>query len=283
MNKLIHRLPNIFVEFKHANSNDPSYVVPSLLSDFVYQAAKRNPSWEFKRSFDNFYSRVILSEFQVYALGHKIATVGQKSRGSNTGIYITSDGLAKVVERGATKWSSKLNVALDTFKKHVKAIAPQEHLGRINAAGTYEFSSTNRNAEREYATTASQVAGKIYSYKTPMTQEQMQALRVLGFDEGFITNLQEKLVDKLFSEEQKVLSENSLSVYEYSGVYYVGGGKDNPMYTYNTHELPSAVTEKLGLLKLVENGVLVPNVGMRCAPNEFFLLVEEKDVRQEAA
>jgi len=283
MNKIIHRLPNIFVEYKTCPDKNPGTKVPDLLSDFLYEAAKRNPSWEFKRSFDNFYTLTTLSEFHVYALGHKIATVGHKARGSNTGIYITCDALYKVIERGATKWSSKLNVALDTFKKYVKAITPQEHLERISASGMREFSTRAYRTSADYQNTVRELTAVLIKRKGPLSQEQMQALRVLGFDEATVNTLQDKLVDKVFYEEQNRLASSYLGVYEYSGMYYVGGTGDIPLYTYKPHELPVVIAEKLGLLKLVETDVLIPNVGIRVAANEFFLIMEKNNVWQEAA
>lgn len=281
MNKAIYQLPNIFVTYKTASSPNPTFTVPELLSEFLLSVAKKRPSWEFKADASNLYSGAKFTSFGIWAHGRRIGGVSYRPRGSVNGIALECDAIGKAINRGNSKWTSKSKVAVDTFKKYFKEYTPDENLSRIGSTGNQKFSNLAFNASYMLQREADAMAGKLATLSAPLTEAHKQALLLFGFSKEVVEDFQTALVDKLFNAEQRVLADRGVAIYEYAGVYYAGRGEG--YISYRNDSLPAAYKEKLGLLKLVEKDIVVPNVGYRISDNEFYLLGDEENVREEAA
>lgn len=281
MNKAIYQLPNIFVTYKTASDANPTFKVPSLLSEFLLAVAKKRPSWEFKTDATHLYSGAKYTSFGIWAHGRRIGGVSYRTRGATDGIALECEAIGKAINRGNSKWTSKAKVAVDTFKKYFKEYTPDENLLRIGSTGNQKFSSLAYNLSYMLQREAEAIAGRLATFPAPLTEAHKQALLLFGFSKEAVEDFQTALVDKLFNAEQRVLADRGVAIYEYAGVYYAGRGEG---YTsYRNDSLPTSYKEKLGLLKLVEKDIVVPNVGYRVGDNEFYLLGEEENVREAAA
>ena len=275
-----HHLPNVKLEAA-SHGTSPQPVLHPMLEALVPKLATKHPEWDFVASANDV---VWLTPQHYKSIGvftrvtgttpHK--KVGEvrierryTSRGSEECYSIRSPRISKVRERGDAVMTTKTEVAAKTVNK---MFTPPPISERIEEVQSRAYDLLHR-AQRSVAYTHHEVESSLLPFIRKFAETQREQFiawlpneeaRKLATDCDGIRNTVNKLNDMQNSWG------GMLTVLIVDDKYIVRPMKDGgEVQVYANHELSDHLKKCIGMLKLVDNGELLPEIGVRVGNGQF--------------
>jgi hypothetical protein len=282
---LIEGHTNVFAyrEPQDVHPMDRFVIKNSGTTDFINALLEVRPTWEFLclsplRSSDGTRN---CSHFDVYNNGERLGDITVKTKyipreAQNTWEYCyDTPRLNAARERGSWTKSTKLNVAV---KGVVKAFTPKSLMERIDDASTAlrsRVGGIKLRATQNFNDLTKPISTALYEYVMDNWEVVSSALADKGVEtpKNVVEQYQRaKAAERLFKRYHTcggagatiLLRGNDYIVVRDSGVEIKSG-----------EELPPIIRRHIGLLKLVDDGQMVEDVGVREDDKTFFVLEEE--------
>ena len=275
-----HHLPNVKLEAA-SHGTSPQPVLHPMLEALVPKLATKHPEWDFVASANDvvWLTPPHYKSFGVYirvtgTTPHK--KVGEvrierryTSRGSEECYSIRSPRISKVRERGDAVMTTKPEVAAKTVNK---MFTPPPISERIEEVQSRAYDLLHR-AQRSVAYTHHEVESSLLPFIRKFAETQREQFiawlpneeaRKLATDCDGIRNTVNKLNDMQNSWG------GMLTVLIVDDKYIVRAMKNEcATQVYANHELSDHLKKCIGMLKLVDNGELLPGIGVRVGNGQF--------------
>lgn len=279
--------PNIVIELRDSQSELPYEYNYSLLGEFMNRVAKEYPHWRFVqqahygveairrvgeveqkfyrvRDFAVYYNRELLGE---------IACVF--NRGAPC-IRVQNFRVQQDMERGYGKETKDLNKAMRLVKKYFSPRTVTELVSEAEASASSAIYHAYRDKRGKVGHLYSQVTGYLQTHIV----ENIETIGEIAVAAGCSPNIVRELPDAY--EEVQITGamhkcyedKNGVVVLLHGQNYVVKKAGDELPQIYTADDAPDTLKRKLGLLKLVEDGQCITDVGMRVSDLAFFIMGE---------
>lgn len=259
----------------------PEDRIYGIVGDVIVQSAMKYPSWEFKavrmieRKIDGAVHRHAV-EFFLY--DDKKKNIGKIGAGNwnydNSVVEFTNDRIVKNLQRGRTIKTSKLKVAL----KHVDRWFTTPPLAETMENSTELIYTAAENTIRDFARRHNwdfdKICGSLHDYimanieqLTPHMVSAPNSTFELAQAVDNYTNLE------IARGVYEAPNTKKLTVVIQDDKYLVQR-EGQPFYVKTSDTLPEPVRAAVGMLKLVENGQYLRDIGFRHSPTTFLVLYD---------
>lgn len=257
--------------------------VHSKLEPVISQLATLNPRWMFiveNRAGSGISGVYRASGFEVRmdneVLGH-IGLVSSYTKGAL--ISVSNDRISAKRERSNAYRTENADKAISMAKKTFSRMNVNERIAKAKSQAYEAISKASHSKERQYRDQNSLVATAMWEWvrkegeplflefvKTQMVVS--EAKRVMdAHEKAQVLNMEMKSIAEIQNLYGK---DETLLVIKDGGKYVARMGEKLDMYDDTT--LPTDVRMKLGMLKLVEDGEFITEVGCRVSSEIFVLL-----------
>lgn len=231
-----------------------------FLEDVIKELARTNPDWTFHSNATTEARKIGISCGQE-GLG-TISADTKYVRGERSYVFcIEGWRIDKMRQRGSGIQTSKPKEVFKAIKKYIYPLTKQEHFDR-------GFSEAHHIISLEYRVAVQTVSNRTYELRPAFirfTQSRWKEFveTLDQTEKGHAMNLLEyqqkaNAAKKLFDE---VDNKKCLTVHLTDGKYTVQQGE--VLQDYESASLPEHIRTKVGLLKLVEEKEVLPEVGVR--------------------
>lgn len=259
---------------KERNKPQSSYRaidIHSGIRALIYEASKKFPAWKFVSipawQYDDRYT---LCMFNVYANRERLGSVsyGRDARGSSAFI-VSSERIPNRKNRAATKDGKK---ALTTIRKYFKPETVKERvrvaLNDIDTRTTVDFSV----ARDGYIRARGNMVTTVESFILANEAQVRDFMQGKGDNPTVLDSYinQKHKLDVIERTKKKMNSSGGVAVIRDKDKYIVADSED-AFFTAPDNTLPAYMRQALGMLKLVDNGEFLDNVGYRFNENLFYI------------
>jgi hypothetical protein len=265
-------IPNIVSTLDHDYTKDPVMYVYPIYKDFVERCALEHPSWQFRikhmaRFVDGAECRVSRG-CEVYA--------GEEFLGTIEAVYFRDAPSLKVSSEHGYKTTKHFDVAKKTFGTLIRKKTMEEVVDAAIWDCVKGVDSLLRDKRmfwrRNYAVDLDFVA--------PFLAANSDLLMAYVTDSGKNPNIVREFLDaleqaKIVEGIQECLQKKTGAVVLLHGRKYVVTNKDEPRQTYEEHDVPDIIKRQVGMLKLVEHGQCITDLGAHIRENVFFVTLKE--------
>ena len=283
-------LPNIVMEIpedKYDASYPIEYRYAATYKTFLMEAAKQFPQWTFVQEW-NYYTtrestdpdgnttrRYLLDTFDVLDGREKLGTVQARFNRRAPCIHLSNSRIYNDVERGNGRETKDIPKAIRFMKKYfgVKTLqeSVKEALSETHRAVRYTHSEKAGVFRRHYA----HMCDHLSDYLMQNIKTLIPKAESAGASPSMVRSLPEaweqaKITGDL---EQCYTNEKGVVVYLH-GQNYAVSKLDETLRIYTADDAPDILKRKLGLLKLVEDGQCITEVGMRVTEKIYFVMEE---------
>jgi len=244
---------------------------------------KRNPAWKFQADAGNGYVAV-LNRFEVTTLTGEV--IGKVTYDGYSGYQINNERIANEMERKTYKATHDEKVARRVVEKYFKPKTPVERFvdmvkdaSEVTNRVTSNASSNLYRARSEFDRIVMQEAKENEAYYI----EKLNMEKIAVNDAHRVAEFRAHYAEH---EAMQTVVTGKLG-----GVYLDDSGKDITAFypadptvegskveweTFDKLRVPEKHRGQYGLLKLVDVGEQVPNIGIRVKENLYFLMVEKE-------
>jgi hypothetical protein len=265
-------IPNIVSTSDHDYTQDPIMYVYPIYKDFVERCALEHPSWQFRishrgRFVDGSECRVA-RQCGVYA--------GEESLGSIGAVYFRDAPSLRVISERGDKTTKHFDIAKKAFDTLVRKKTVEEVIDEAICDCVSVVDSLLRNKRmswrRNYALDI--------DFLSPFLAANSDLLMAYVTDSGKDPNIVREFLDaleqtKIVEGIQECLQKKTGAVVLLHGRKYVVTNKDEPRQTYEEHDVPDIIKRQVGMLKLVEHGQCITDLGAHIRENVFFVTLKE--------
>lgn len=265
-------IPNIVSTSNHDYTKDPVMYAYPIYKDFVERCALEHPSWQFRishrgRFVDGAECRVSRG-FEVYA--------GEEFLGTIEAVYFRDAPSLKVASEHGYKTTKHFDIAKKAFGTLIRKKTMEEVVDAAiwDCVKGVDFLLRDKRMlwRRNYAVDLDFVA--------PFLAANSDLLMAYVTDSGKNPNIVREFLDaleqaKIVEGIQECLQKKTGAVVLLHGRKYVVTNKDEPRQTYEEHDVPDIIKRQVGMLKLVEHGQCITDLGAHIRENVFFVTLKE--------
>lgn len=270
-------MPNVKAERKKAA--DPVKVgIHEFMKPFVFEAAKLFPMWEFigKRGtwkhIGNQDEAVAFWCFAIYENRELLGTIDYDNTRNGYVYCLSNERIENKRERGRAARTKDLKKALKILGKEFGAKKIGERLEEAHQKCNNALSNLFYEKSKRFSSAYSYVANMIESHIMSNWDTYREVL--------LSNNADPKIVDNIMSlnEERNVSINLSKAFNTNAGVVVVTHGNDyavrddDETRIYGTDNLPDWIKRGVGMLKLIDKGNLISNIGYKEDDQIFFVL-----------
>ncbi len=273
--------PNVILhEDMTAKASHPhnTYTMHPMLAQLLDVLAVKYSQWVFKCSMmrEREPNKVTIMGFLVLDKGNVVGKVGldtrhHRSRGAEQCYKIYNERISKARERGSSTLTTNIKQAVKVIESFFTPAPIRERMNDLCLLGRNNLSMEQRRVEREYRNQHQEVSPHIKEYIDAHREHMLQwlptdvATKVVSTFElrGKAKEVQQMLEDAnqmltvlIEGDKYTVLHNGNISVLQQEG-------------------LPHDMRQRLGMLKLVESGEALPNVGVRMRPDAFMIVAPD--------
>jgi hypothetical protein len=298
-------IPNVVIQYdkeraKHIhdktlesdpNADIPLYNAARISSDareFISTLAKANPQWTFigVLSYTAYYPTETPADIESFIVEHKNEQLG------NLRIYKTWHNRKQVVkygvsnqriaikrERGSEMVTKDMVRAIRTVQKQFSSKTANEHLGEATEKLVSSMNREVRNHNRLFDVAFSKYIGALQTHILLNLDKFNDIVAPHLQDKSLITELP-KLYDRFELAENIAVSSNN----NYGTVVVINGGEymvafkhDSVVMGFTTDTLPPSVKQHIGMLKLIQDGEFLRDVGYRHDENTYYVVDVKPD------
>jgi hypothetical protein len=252
-------------------------IIAPMLEPVIYELAVSNPTWVFEEmNQTSGHDRTIYAKgFNVFdsrqnPLGKITLERNYGKRNSTPWVFeITNRRISQTRERGHAVITGNAKVALKTIKKYFSAPTINEKVDVIAQAARHMAYSASVNAREEYEDAHKKVGPAVHAY---VTDNWAQVLDSMKDSDRAIAETLPSLKGTHRSAQSmldQIHAKQHLTVLIDGDTYITHDG--GTTQTYSSDDLPIGIKTNLGLLKLMESGKPVLDVGIRISEHTFVL------------
>ena len=276
--------PNVFILLTDVALNDQAIMskleVDKFMADLILPIAKQFPKWEFRgwhllrRSGADGEYHFYAKRWVVHCDGEELGDIGRDFYGSKPCYTISNHRIHNKRERGYADKTTKLDKAKKLILKNFK---PKDLKELMNAAKRTLRSSVGTHvymAENEWQKHYQRLCRFLSDHIMADLDAYVQTASEYGFEGN--NKLKDAYEDYHVKrsigqcEQQK-----KGAVVLIHGNTYAVESDDGQFCTYENATLPDLLKRRVGMLKLVENGQTLINVGYRETENHYYISLEE--------
>lgn len=286
--------PNIVVGLNHsevaAEGRDFEIVIHEALAPLLLPIAKKYPQYEFISSHRWLRNKVVVVEHvTVMHNGDEIGEVKWESRYTRNGLIscvaIGNSRIADTKERGGMfRKTTDIPKAIKLFTKMFQPVSHVERMkkAKSDAGGALSIHAYNKSAE--FDTEYNTVFNGLKDFVMANLGELRPILDRAGVPPRIIERMQDTYVEyTTVGTIRDAYNEGKAKVVHTFGETYIVCSGLNPITTeaYSTHTLPASLKRGLGMLKLVENGQYLSNIGFRSDASTYIVIPVEGEENHE--
>jgi len=287
MNKyqILDEHPNVAVmlsDKSFANQDIMSKLqIDKFMSDLILPLAKQFPKWEFQgHHLRSTHAGAQYSEmfwpnrWEIHCDGEKLGDIGRDYYGSKRCYTIGNHRIGNKRERG---WADK-TTKLDKAKKLIlKNFRPKDLKELIDEARNTVRRSVSTNlycAEGEWHTQYQRLCTFLSDHIMADLDTYIDVANTYGFKyhEGLKSTYADYHIKRSIGQCEKGKKGAVVLIH---GNTYAVETDDGQFYTYESATLPDLLKRRVGMLKLVENGQTLVNVGYRENEHQYYVSLEE--------
>ncbi len=270
---------NVFIKESIATNWSGKIQTQADLYEVIAPLLHTKPTWKFEAydgqtTYNN--SLYVLTRFKVKEDGETLGDISVSYFGRHYKIIVTNERIDAKRERGRGYKTEDASKALLAVRKHFYRLAHSERISKAYEAAQQAL--YHESNSRGYDTRRAQA--DLFAHASDFVANNMGAYLAQYpavaqyFDKFNATQEYEKVVDNVKGEFD---NGTALLVVLDSGQYHVsiGIGTDRQSKVYTNDTLPQHMREKVGLLKLVQDGQTVSNAGFRLDANVFVVLPDK--------
>lgn len=270
---------NVLIKESIATAWEGKIQTQADLYEVIAPLLHTKPTWKFEAydgqtTYNN--SLYILTRFKVKEDGETLGDISVAYHGRHYKIIINNERIDAKRERGRGYKTEDASKALLAVRKHFYRLAHSERISKAYEAAQqalYHESNSRGYDTRQQQSALHHHSQEFISRNMSLYLTQYPAM-AQHFDAFTAAQEYEKVVDNVKGEFD---NGTALLVVLDSGQYHVsiGIGTDRRSEVYTNDTLPQHMREKVGLLKLVQDGQTVSNVGFRLDANVFVVLPDK--------
>ena len=269
------KLDNVIIEIHDdGKGNKVEAVVDDYLAPLIEALALKNPEWKFEATYT---SRKLVDSGVIYTVERmkvinkyeEIGQVGLDYTRAGKRFYINNHRVENMRERGSGVKTTDLNKAL----RHVdKFFGLKDLEEKLEEAKNQAYNMGSNVAREKYY-----IYQNIWrSLEEPARQfilENMEAFTAATKDVNAVEKFPEALheMDNANFVSELIRKDKTYLVLIDGMNYSMAFGK-KPSETMTSEQLPTFIRQGVGMLKLVEVGNIITNIGLRVAENTFVVL-----------
>lgn len=269
--------PNVILhEDVTAKASHPhnTYTIHPMLAQLLDVLAVKYSQWVFKCSMmrEREPNKVTIMGFLVLDKGNVVGKVGldtryHRSRGNETCYKIYNERISKARERGTSTLTTNIKQAIRVIESFFTPAPLRERMNDLCLLGRNSLSMEQRRAERDHRDAHNEVAPHIREYINAHREHMLQWLPT---DVAAKVVAKYELQDKLTAMQQMSQDANQMLTVLIEGDKYTVLHNGN-ISVLQQDGLPHDMRQRLGMLKLVESGEALPNVGVRVRQDAFMI------------
>ena len=252
-------------------------IIAPMLEPVIYELAVSNPTWVFEEmNQTSGHDKTIFAKgFHVFdsrqnALGRIVLERNYGKRNSTPWVFeVTNRRIAQSRERGDAVVTGNPKVALKAVKKYFSAPTMTERVDVIAQAARHMAYAASVDARNEYENARNKVNPAVHAY---VTANWAQVLDSMKDSDRAIAETIPSLQDAHKSSQSmldQIHAKQHLTVLIDGDTYITHDGGNTQ--TYGSDDLPIGIKINLGLLKLMEVGKPVLDIGIRISEHTFVL------------
>lgn len=252
-------------------------IIAPMLEPVIYELAVSNPTWVFEEvDQTSGHDRTIYAKgFNVFdnkqtPLGKITLARNYGKRNSTPWVFeITNKRISQTRERGHAVITGNAKVALKTIKKYFSTPTINEKVDVIAQDARHMAYVASVNAREEYEDAHKKVSPAVHAY---VTDNWAQVLDSMKDSDRAIAETLPSLKGTHKSAQSmldQIHAKQHLTVLIDGDTYITHDG--GTTQTYSSDDLPIGIKTNLGLLKLMESGKPVFDVGIRISEHTFVL------------
>lgn len=269
------KLDNVIIEIHDdGKGNKVEAIVDTYLAPLIEALALKNPEWKFEATYT---SRKLVDSGVIYTVERmkvinkyeEIGQVGLDYTRAGKRFYINNHRVENMRERGSGVKTTDLNKAL----RHVdKFFGLKDLEEKLEEAKNQAYNMGSNVAREKYY-----IYQNIWrSLEEPARQfilENMEAFTAATKDVNAVEKFPEALheMDNANFVSELIRKDKTYLVLIDGMNYSMAFGK-KPSETMTSEQLPTFIRQGVGMLKLVEVGNIITNIGLRVAENTFVVL-----------
>lgn len=281
--QVLDEYPNVFILLTDVTLNDQDIVskleVDKFMADLILPIAKQFPKWEFRgwhlrRSDADGEYHFHANRWVVHCGDEELGDIGRDFYGHKRCYTISNHRIQDKRERGYADKTTKVDKAKKLILKNFR---PKDLKELMHAAKRTVRSSVGTHvymAESEWQKHYQRLCRFLSDHIMNDLDEYIQTASEYGFEGN--NKLKDAYEDYHIKrsigqcEQQK-----KGAVVLIHGNTYAVESDDGQFYTYENATLPDLLKRRVGMLKLVENGQTLINVGYRETENHYYVSLEE--------
>ena len=269
------KLDNVTLEMHDdGKGNKVEAIVDTYLAPLIEALALKNPEWKFEATYT---SRKLVDSGVIYTVERmkvinkyeEIGQVGLDYTRAGKRFYINNHRVENMRERGSGVKTTDLNKAL----RHVDKFFGLKDLEEKLEEAKNQAHNISSNVARE----------KYYQYQNvwrileePARQfilKNMEAFTAATEDVNAVAKFPEALREMDNANfVSDLIHKNQTYLVLIDGMNYSVAFGKHPSETMASEQLPTFIRQGVGMLKLVEVGNIITNIGLRVAENTFVVL-----------
>ena len=274
-----YRAPNIVHRtLKSREEKVPKGLEPhALLAPLIDRLARHHPDWMFVSLSATFsFGTTICSHYGVYHRNEYLGAIESGYRDYKTTIQIVGPRIDAETRRGKGMQTGDAKKALKIVNKYFMASTPDENLKSLHNGIANHINRRRADAQSMFQNNLRPLSEPIMAYVMENWEVVSEALRAKGLHVSSVDfkalYAQKQGMDEM---EKGRINGHGYTVYIENGVYTVLGGpipEHRFTQKYQSEELPPHIKSKIGMLKLLDEGAIVPGIGVRMAEDGFFII-----------
>lgn len=265
-------IPNIVSTSDHDYTQDPIVYAYPIYKDFVERCALEHPSWQFRvihrGRFVNGSESRLSRHCEVYA--------GKEWLGNIGAVYFRNAESLKVGSAHGEKTSKHFDIAKKAFDTLVRKKTVEEVIDEA----VYDCESVVDSLLRNKRMSWRRHRALDLDFIAPFLAANSDLLTAYVTDSREDPNIVREFLDALEQSKivegiQECLQKKTGAVVLLHGRKYVVTNKDEPRQIYEEHDVPEIIKRQVGMLKLVEHGQCITDLGVHIGENVFFVTLKE--------
>jgi hypothetical protein len=275
-----YRAPNIVHETAILNAVKlPAGITPyEIIAPLLDRLAKYHPEWTFVSSLvviQNDGSHRV-SSYRVYENKEYLGYFATASRNYSKVILLDGPRISKVVDRGKGKRTGDIKKAVKIAEEYFRPTTSDEHLKSLRILTSSIINEKQAAARGRFQTEFHPLSDAVTTYVLENWDTTKAALRDKGLYVDDAVNFQE-LYEKTQAMDRLAAAKNQahgVNVWVSNGDYHVINFSAKNRTVYQSDTLPVGMKGKLGMLKMLNVGDVLPDVGARITETGFFVVGE---------
>jgi hypothetical protein len=255
--------------------------VHPFIEPLISQLAIKHPEWRFvvdnmsvMRDEDT--CKAVITSFDVFEKREKLGVIGKEySYGRRHNMYtIENFRTSEALTRASHVKTSDTKKAIKLVEKYFKPINPSEKMTKLvdeAYSAIHRQSTAKRKEQARHGRIINEDSERFLNthrdeLKKFIPNEQTRT----HVDEYFTVKSEIQILDDM---QNNMLNPRMLKVMQHENTYYFKNGGE--LRAHTAEELPEDIRHKLGILKLVDDGQAVEEIGFR-HNTEMFILYREQ-------